>query len=93
MTEETTQNDTEARPSEVRSTSLLADAGDACSLYDKNCLRIESWCETRGRWMPESNWGEHEIDGAVRQLKMLNKYATSPNRLIRMRFEIVTANH
>jgi len=43
--------------------------------------------------MPESNWGEHEIDGAVRQLKMLNKYATSPNRLIRMRFEIVTANH
>ena len=76
----------------VRSDALLAEAGDACSLYDELPLRIESWGKDRERWLPESNWGEHEIDAAFRRLEMLNRCAACPNRLIRLRFEVVTAN-
>ena len=91
MNGEITQNDTEARPSEVRSTSLLADVGDACSLYGTHTLRIEEWVSDK--WHPESNWKESEIGQAVRRMrKMVSDVPDLPVRLIRMRFEIVTAN-
>jgi len=67
----------------------LADIGDACSLYDEYPLRIETWfC---GKWYPESNWHESEMEKSFRRVKLLEENECTV-RLIRIRFEVIEIN-